>query len=287
MASDRVCNGIQGLCDFPVNDIMFAKTHNSVSTEADNYIFANHQFSVEDSLVAGVRGLSVDVGRCFGQVVLFHSQCFLGSTSVVSTFQSINYFLTLNPDEVVVISLQMEGVGVQELHRVLETVQKANEDDVNEPRFVDRLYQHTEGVAWPTLGELIDAKTNVILFHYNGPLCSEVACPRGYMDYFRYTVETPFEFQNEQELADTQESCRLDRGRNSGSRDFYGVNLFLQIPNEAATERINSLDNVDKHISACESLTSLEANFIIHDFWKKGDVVDFVQFRNDLLVSSV
>jgi hypothetical protein len=265
----RVCNGVAGLCDVRVNDAVFGMVHNAMSTQPDNFLSFNHEDTLEDALTAGFRGINVDVGICDGQIVLFHAFCFLGTRDVVDTFSNIHNFLTQNPNEVLIVSLQIELVDLQQLANLLGGV----------PGLTDRFYDHALGADWPTLGELIDAGTNIVLFHYNGPSCDQVVCPPAFLDYFRFVVETEFNFQSLAQIRDQFNSCSLDRG-SSGFRNFYGVNVFITLPNAAAADVLNTVGFLNPHIAACEAQTSNQVNLVLVDFWKRGNVLDYVRLRN-------
>lgn len=58
------CNGLLNLCDMPVNEIMYATSHNANSDLATARLDANHLFGILDALKAGVRGLNIDIGKC-------------------------------------------------------------------------------------------------------------------------------------------------------------------------------------------------------------------------------
>ena len=46
-AEPMVCNGLEALCDRPVNNVVFAGTHNAMSSSQDNWMFPNQEFAFE------------------------------------------------------------------------------------------------------------------------------------------------------------------------------------------------------------------------------------------------
>jgi hypothetical protein len=67
--TSNCCNGLSSICDLPVNDIMFATAHNAMSSTENKFLFANHKYELEDALIAGYRGINVDIGKCNGSYV--------------------------------------------------------------------------------------------------------------------------------------------------------------------------------------------------------------------------
>jgi hypothetical protein len=95
--------------------------------------------------------------------------------------------------------------------------------------FNDYLYQHNDDsesslrTDWPTLGELVQADTCILLFYYTQPDCNQQVCPRGFHFWFQYGVNTQFDFGDIDDLLDTGQSCELTAvGANANSkRDFF------------------------------------------------------------------
>lgn len=106
---DDCCNGLDGgFCDFRVNEVMYATTHNANADFETGFLFSpNHNFKLEDSLEAGYRGINVDVCNCGGELVLCHGVCSFGLRDIVEVFSGINSFLDENPSEVLVVPIGM------------------------------------------------------------------------------------------------------------------------------------------------------------------------------------
>jgi hypothetical protein len=60
-SDDPRCNGSVLLCDRPLDQVVFAATHNANASAADGFLFGNQPRGIEAQLDAGYRGLLIDV----------------------------------------------------------------------------------------------------------------------------------------------------------------------------------------------------------------------------------
>jgi hypothetical protein len=275
------CNGLENLCDLPVNNILFATLHNAMATEQDGFLFPNHEFQLEGALEAGYRGINIDIGKCNGEIRLLHETCSLGSRDPVTALTNIGRFLQENPNEVLLINAQINNdsggeVTIEEMDAGLELI----------PGLKEQMYAHPgPGTPWPTLRELIEANTRVLFFHYNGQFCSDpdITCPSGFHDWFTYAAETQFSFDDVAALDDKVTSCEITRGEN-GQRDFFGINVFTRVPSETACAVLNTATFLESHLTECSALNGgLDANLLLVDCWDKGDVLSVVRKYNEAL----
>jgi hypothetical protein len=283
----QLCNGHANLCDIPVNDVLFATVHNAASTVADGvFAFPNHEKSLEDALIAGYRGINVDIGKCDGVVRLVHGFCALGFRDILETLTNIVTFLETNVNEVIILPIQINNdtggiVTLQEIDMVLQQV----------PGMKELMYNHpvptgtTARIPWPTLRELIASNTRILFFVYNGERCygssATVSCPTGIHDWFQYAGESEFQFTTTSQFMDDKAyACAITRGA-TGLLDFYGVNVFLTIPSSSACEILNTQENLVSHLSACTNVTGQAVvNLLIVDCWDIGDVLTVVSTYN-------
>lgn len=122
----------------------------------------------------------------------------------------------------------------------------------------------------------------ILLFHLNGPDCTDGSCPNGFHYWFDYAAETDFEFTTASDFADTSTSCKVTRGSGS-TREFFGVNSFVTPPTESEAETINSSDFLGARLQACSDATGLDVNLMYVDFWNVGDLPEVVQTHNKAL----
>ena len=70
------CNGLEGICDLRVDEVMYATLHNGMATYEDGFVFGpNHKFKLEGALEAGYRGINLDICNCGGELIFCHGEC--------------------------------------------------------------------------------------------------------------------------------------------------------------------------------------------------------------------
>jgi hypothetical protein len=283
------CNGIGGkFCDLPVTKATFAMVHNAMASKADGFfLFPSHIRPLEEALTAGYRGINLDIGRCDGRYLLIHGYCPLGSRDPATVLFNINSFLDKNPRAVIMLLLQLnsdadEDVDLQDVYKIAAGV----------GGFVDKLYAHPgPGTAWPTLRTLISSNKRILFFHFNGPSCADLAasggpgCPAGFHDWFGYADETDFELSSVAEVQNTETSCKVTRG--GGTRDFLGINVFLQLPSQRDSTTMNKKAFLERQLKECSRKNSNRpVNVFMVDFWSIGDAVNVAQSRNQRLAKA-
>lgn len=164
----RVCNGLASNCNRAANDIMYATMHNAMSSRDEGFIVPNHSARLEKALDAGFRGLFLDSCDCDG-TEFCHGFCFSGTRNAKTVFDSIVTFLKGNPNEIVVLELQIDDDTLLSLW------------DSASPEFRSFLYSHPDtSTPWPTLNDLIDLQKRLIVFQHNGGNCdAQGQCPAG------------------------------------------------------------------------------------------------------------
>ena len=159
-SSTSGCNGLENLCSVRVNEIQFPTLHNAMSTAEDGTtFFYNHEFSLEQALEAGWRGINVDVGKCDGQIALVHGDCqLLGTRDPVQVFGNMVSFLQAHPREVIIMPIQFDSSTGGEV-----TLSEFWNLALQVEGFTNLLYQHPgRGAPWPTLQTLVEADTRLL-----------------------------------------------------------------------------------------------------------------------------
>jgi hypothetical protein len=289
-----ICNGDANFCDKPVNEIMFAAPHNANAALMNGYkILPNHIRILEQAMQAGYRGINIDMAKCKANnstnLQLIHRLCIFNKRSPHHVFSHINNFLANNPNEVMMIVIEIDfqrGITfpLSDVYNMLQTI----------PGLVERLYNHPDRfnpftsnrTAWPTLRELIQVDQRLIIFTYNGESCyfNPRTCPPGIHDWFAYAGETQFVLPTVDAFRNTSYSCEVTRG-NNGRLDFIGMNHFLQIPRMGPTShQVNQYTFLKQRILNCTQFNQNRTMTIVFvDFWGIGDVLQVVKEFNSIL----
>jgi hypothetical protein len=247
-----------------------------------------------ESLDAGYRGLSLDLCNCNGELTFCHggdkTGCGIGRQDPIDTFSQINDWLVLNPDNILVIYLEINvdaggDISLTDVSNLLDEVPNG---------FSNRLYQKDQTAAdasWPTLQELIQLETQVLFFYIRGPN-GNGDHPPGILYFWDSAMMTDYAYESVQDLEErTLESCSILRGGDR-RQDCLLMNNFvtrlqfgLQIaPSKDAAEEVNTVEFAQPLMDACEVIHGQKVNVIMVDFWKSGDLPNLIALHNSALV---
>lgn len=275
MVSISGCNGEQSLCNRSYDQVRYVTTHNAMSNSTDGWGGPNQNLDVPAQLQAGVRGLMLDTYRAgsknqFDQIqvpdadpdasFLCHAVCALGKQPLAEGLEEIRAFLDDNPGEV--ITFILESYLSHEL----------TAEAFAEAGITPYTYVHT-GDAWPTLGQMIDAGTRLVV------LQDKAADPDfpWLMNVWEHAFETHYSAATPQDF-----SCAVNRG--TSSNDLFIFNHFLTgvFGAPELAEKVNYNPLLLDRINECEALHAAPANFVTVDFVDIGDAVSAVQALNDI-----
>lgn len=150
------CNGYAALCDKLYSNVTFIGSHDSAF---DGILPVDNQFdSVSDQLSLGVRFLQVQSHDKDGTIELCHTSCIEEDAGTLDTWlDTIVTFLAANPNEVVTLLITNgDGIDGADFANVFEASGAAT-------------YAYSPGSTltlseWPTLGELIDDGSRLVVF---------------------------------------------------------------------------------------------------------------------------
>lgn len=281
------CNGSNSNCGLRVDQMMFSMVHNANAAE-ENGFFAgyNHYASLEKALIAGHRGINLDVCNCGGRLQFCHNVCDLGERYPGEVFTNVLEFLEEYPSEVVVLLFEASEAGPinwSELYAEMEGVDG----------FTDKLYTHTYGEEWPTMKQLVRRDQRIILFYFNGGYCDNDLCPAAFHRWFSYAAETRYESSSVSDLNNYEYSCQVTRGPGNsgeervGNADFFVVNNFVTPPDPDAATTTNSKDFLAGRLSQCANYNSKRPNFVYVDFWSRGVAAELVQYANGQMAAEI
>lgn len=147
-SGNMICNGLALNCHRRANEIMYATVHNAMSSKADNFLAFNNMRPLEDALVAGFRGLTLDSCDCARiGIQLCHGVCIAGFRRPIATFAAIVDFLKENEHEVIVVEIEAGDESLGPLFDILLP---------EVPGLSDLMYQHEDGTKWPKLKDMVE-----------------------------------------------------------------------------------------------------------------------------------
>lgn len=151
------CNGHHELCQRRYSEVTFIGSHNSAFVGPTPS--HNQYVSVTRQLQLGVRFLQAQTHDKAGTIEMCHTYCWeLDSGSLAMYLREIGTWMDDHPNEVVTLLLTNgDAIPVREFDVVFEST--GLKKHVFHPQ--RRIMSKTE---WPTLGELIDAKTRLVVF---------------------------------------------------------------------------------------------------------------------------
>lgn len=150
------CNGYADLCDKLYSNVTFIGSHDSAF---DGILLVDNQWdSVADQLDLGVRFLQAQSHDKDGVIELCHTSCTEEDAGTLQTWlETVVTFLDANPDEVITLLITNgDGIAGADFAAVFEA---AGAD----------AYAYSPGstltlAEWPTLGDLIDAGSRLVVF---------------------------------------------------------------------------------------------------------------------------
>ncbi|MCB0508260.1 MAG: phosphatidylinositol-specific phospholipase C domain-containing protein [Bacteroidetes bacterium] len=247
------------------NEVCFLMTHNAMNNSEKGYLIPNQTHSITKQLQNGVHGLMIDTYDGSNDIAqTYHGVAFMGSQNLVDVLQEVKDYLVSNPKKIVSIIFENNGSNTQ--------LEKAI-DSIGLNTFT---YIHTNGTTWPTLQEMVDNNTRLVLF------VEQDKQPRAsYLMYAWGTIfDTKYTYKNVSEF-DTD----VNRG-GSGSKELYLVNHWLSnglgLPDKNLAPQANKHEVVSKRVQDCATTNNHFINFLGVDFYEIGDVKIVVDSINGI-----
>ena len=259
-SSDTACNGHVELCERPYDAVAYATTHNAHASTAYRFSPPNQRSSLTQQLEDGVRGFMLDthLDERTNAAALCHGACAFGRLPLVDGLRELNDFLDTHPGEVITIIFET----YIEADLTLEAFDQSG--------LLARTYAHTAGDPWPTLGEMVDADTRVVVFTDR-----DGGTYDWYMDVWAHAWETDY-------AATTPADFSCDPNRGDTANSLFIFNHFLTAPfaSEALSEMVNHNPLLIERAEACEEESGDFPNFITVDFYEIGDVLEVTETLN-------
>ena len=281
-SGEKCCNGLVSNCRLRLNEVMYASLHNAMDTEEGGSIYVqNHLKSLEKAVEAGYRGLNLDVCSCRGRLQFCHGTCDYAYRDPQEVFQNLNDFLNDNESEILILVFEM-SVGTIALEEFYDIMTKVD-------GFTDKIYAHKDAAkSWPKMSQMLYNKKQIVMFEYGNVQmeCTSLNCRKHLHKYFDYSVETSYNFKDENDIKNYLQSCAYDRG-NGGSMAFYNINNFVIPPKKEISASINSYDSLKARLTTCAAINRNLPNLVFVDYWTIGDMLQITDDANEQIASSI
>lgn len=258
------CNGHKELCDRPFDQVAFPGTHNSMSNADEKWQLPNQTYGLERQLEDGIRVFLLDVHRYKNELYLCHGTCVLGKRSLDDALWAFRDFLRANRGEVITFIFEDHVPGADIAAVMVE-------------RGLDGwAYDGYDHAQWPTLRELIDADTRLIVTAENSGGTS--AEPSWFVNAWDVMFDNPYTYANAEDF-----SCAHNRGDSTHALallNHWLSNGGLGAPDLAPIG--NSKEVLLAHAQNCEEAWGRIPNFIAVDHYSVGDLFEVVDILNGL-----
>ena len=254
------CNGHADLCDRSFSDVVFPGTHNSMGNAEDGWVAPNQNLPIGAQLADGVRVFLLDTYEEEGEVLLCHAFCALGSRPLLDAMEELRDFLVDHPTEIITIIFEDHIPGP----RTVEVLETAG--------LTDFVYTHDPASPWPTLREMIQANTRLVITNESaGP-------PPAWLHHvWDLGWDTPYSFAAIEEF-----NCSHNRGTQDG--DLFLLNHWVldPLPSTTTAQDSNSYDVLMARVQECQDQWDRLPTFIAIDFHDIGDLFEVVDVLNGL-----
>ncbi|RFU28536.1 hypothetical protein B7463_g7802, partial [Scytalidium lignicola] len=262
-----VCNGHAEFCSRSYSNVSQIGSHDSAFV--GSLPTENQGVSVSDQLDNGIRFLQAQTHNFLGiGLYLCHTSCFeLNAGPLTNYLTTIRTWMDSNPNEVVTLLLTNgDGVSVSEFGSAMTSSGLA--------RYAYTPPSQLSMDKWPTLGELIDSGTRLVMFLDSG---ADTTVVPYILPEFNYFFETAYDVTDA-----TFSSCALDRpGGSNGDGLMMIVNHFLDVdilgilipddPADGTTNAATGPGSIGAQADLCYSTWGRSPNFILVDYSNKDD----------------
>ncbi|MCW3008208.1 MAG: hypothetical protein JWP17_2834, partial [Solirubrobacterales bacterium] len=309
-ATITACNGHAELCDRPLNEVVFAGTHNAMSSPTyPNWLFAQQEKGLGGQLADGVHALLIDAHfgwRVNGHVLTDLSDRKEKAAAVSEIGQSATdaamriretllggnrprgartTWLCHGFCEVGAIGLRqgLREVADSMVARPDEVIILVVQDEGPAPadlaQAIDAsglgalVYRGAAKPPWPTLRELIESDQRLVVLAENSPYDPAVPWIHNAYDVVQ---ETPYHFTDP-----SQFSCAANRGKSTNS--LFLVNHWIDTspaPRPSNAAKVNAYAPLLQRARTCQKERGLLPNVLAVDFYRTGDLMQVVDTLN-------
>ena len=284
------CNNSPTLCDRAYNEVTYLGAHNSYAMRDDSTedsLFGNQYLNATVALDAGLRLLQAQTHEGNATLELCHSRCdMLDAGPLENWLAKINAWMDKNPNEVVtLVVVNSDNAPASEFNSVLKSSGLAN-----------KAYKSTSSsppTSWPTLQRMIDDNQRLVLFVTNIEYSQDAP---SVLPEFDFVFETAYEVT---EISGF--NCTVDRPSSVSDAATAIEGNYLSLVNHfkyqqvlgadltdvSAIDTVNSASTSEEgalgvHLEQCHKQWNAVPNFVLVDFWNKGDAMAAVDSINGI-----
>jgi hypothetical protein len=302
------CNGAARLCDRPLDEVVFAGTHNSyAASDEPGWRFANQRFGIARQLDDGIRALLIDVH--FG---INDKAKGLVRTDLRAEGSDRNKVAQVIPNRALALADRLAGrVGVgalngtpelylchtlcelgsepldQELEVIARFLQGHHDqvlivivEDYVPPQAIERAFERTGLLSYVatlerrapmlTLGALIARGQRLLVFAEEAG-----GSPPWYMRAFSFIQDTPLGARRPSQL-----SCARARGEQDSP--LLLINNWIETfpPLPALNAPIGHAETLRRRIAKCEAERGIPGAIVAGDFYEQSDLVKVAEQLN-------
>jgi len=262
------CHGEVAYCLRTYDDFTFAETHNAYSTVEDEFLIGvNHYTGLQSQWEDGIRAFMVDshhrsdenttaddVSFCHGTGQFFHP-CQFGIVSAFDWLRLLDSLMNNSSGDIVTLLIE-NYVPASHLSHLF------NETDMSR-----RVYTHTLGEPWPSLGDLALAGTDLVVFWEQSqnddyPWLHDFGV-------FSWTTDYAEDYPEDMD-------CTVYRG--DGSQPVWHLNNWLTssfgLPDPVRAVDVNNYDTLLQRSIECWEIMDNRPTFIAVDYWEEGEVTN-------------
>ncbi|KAF8797824.1 PLC-like phosphodiesterase [Phlegmacium glaucopus] len=268
---DQLCNGHAGLCDRSYGNVTFLGAHDSFADSYNPFALARTQeFDVAAQLTMGVRLLQAQAHMNAKDLHFCHTTCGLfDGGKVEDYFKKVEHFLDRHPNEVLTIILaNPEEVSTDVWEPIFESTGLAS------MAYVPPQTPMARG-DWPTLKEMLDAGTRVVIFMDKG-------ADDGSVNYI--LPQFSMMWEDEYDPTNPKFPCKVDRTEgplepaeqlslinHNLNTNIIPIGRGVRIPDRLDSPRTNSVHSITAHARHCAPLANdNKPNFVLLDFVNIG-----------------
>ena len=262
------CHGEASFCLRTYDDFTFAETHNAYSTVEDKFLIGvNHYTGLQSQWEDGIRAFMVDshhraydnttaddVSFCHGTGQFFHP-CQFGIVDAFDWIRLLDSLMNNSSGDIVTLLIE-NYVPASHLSHLF-----------NETGMSRRVYTHTLGDPWPSLGDLALAGTDLVVFW-------EQAQDHDFPwlhDFGVFSWTTDYAEDSPDEM-----DCPVYRG--DGSQPVWHLNNWLTssfgLPDPVRAGDVNDYETLLRRSIECWEKMDDRPTFIAVDYWEEGEVTN-------------